>query len=264
MKLFLEKNLFVILLVLGIAIRCIGIERPLLDSHNIRQCHTAILTQNLVEDGFPWIKTRGSWNGFEDSTVVLEMPIQMHLAGRIYQFTGNMDAAGRAVTIFFWAIAFWQFNMLCGRLLNHNARRWSAIIFSISPISIFFGQSFQPETIMVAITLSILNGYLSWIASGVRTEDEKPLRYADLKLARQYFHEVEHHEFWLTTLALFLKYYFIDRTNPNEVRYWKRIYSENRLSLRWWMPLLVVDNLLTKTPLIRWLAWNIVMTGVKP
>lgn len=47
------------LLVLGVGLRCIAIERPLVDAHQFRQIHTAILTKNLIEDGYPWLKTRG-------------------------------------------------------------------------------------------------------------------------------------------------------------------------------------------------------------
>jgi hypothetical protein len=30
------------------------------------------------------------------------------------------------------------------------------------------------------------------------------------------------------------------------------------------MPLLTLDTILTRVPLVRWLAWNIVMWGEKP
>jgi SAM-dependent methyltransferase len=101
------------------------------------------------------------------------------------------------------------------------------------------------------------------MATEVRTEDESPLTLGDLKLARKYFPDVQHREFWISTLLLFLKYYAVDRVHPNQDRYWKRILRETPQSLRWWMPLRAVDNLLTRLPLMRWLAWNMVMWGKK-
>jgi SAM-dependent methyltransferase len=101
------------------------------------------------------------------------------------------------------------------------------------------------------------------MATGVRTPDESPLTVADLKLARRYFSHVEHREFWISTLLLFVKYYLIDRVHPNEDRYWKRILRETPESLWWWMPLRSLDTLLTRIPLLRWLAWNTVVWGVK-
>lgn len=101
------------------------------------------------------------------------------------------------------------------------------------------------------------------IATEVRTEDESPLKIADLRLARRYFPNVQHREFWISTLLLFAKYFALDRVHPNQDRYWKRILRETPQSLRWWMPLRAIDTALTRLPLLRWMAWNMVMWGEK-
>ena len=102
------------------------------------------------------------------------------------------------------------------------------------------------------------------MATAVRTPDEAPLTRADLALAREYFSDVQHREFWISTLALFAKYYLVDRVHPNEDRYWKRILRETPEHLRWWAPLRALDMVLTRLPAMRWLAWNMVMWGRKP
>jgi SAM-dependent methyltransferase len=101
------------------------------------------------------------------------------------------------------------------------------------------------------------------MASKVRTEDEAPLTFGDVETARRYFPSVQHREFWILTLSLFLKYYLIDRVHPNSERYWKKIFLETERTLWWWTPLERVDRLLTRLPLIRRLAWNMVMWGEK-
>jgi SAM-dependent methyltransferase len=101
------------------------------------------------------------------------------------------------------------------------------------------------------------------IATEVRTEDEAPLKIADLRLARKYFPNVRHREFWISALLLFVKYYALDRVHPNQDRYWKRILRETPQSLRWWTPLRAMDGALTRLPLLRWMAWNMVMWGEK-
>jgi SAM-dependent methyltransferase len=102
------------------------------------------------------------------------------------------------------------------------------------------------------------------MATKVRTEDEAPLTFADVKLASRYFEGVGHREFWIASLALFLKYFVIDRVHPNQDRYWKRIFGETTESLGWWLPLRKLDEQLTRLPLVRRLAWNMVMWGRKP
>ncbi len=101
------------------------------------------------------------------------------------------------------------------------------------------------------------------MATAVRTPDESPLTVADVELARKYFRRVEHREFWISTLLLFVKYYLKDGVHPNQDRYWKRILRERPEQLWWWMPLRVLDGVLTRIPLLRWLAWNVVMWGEK-
>src|SRR5215469_10816301 len=61
-------------------------------------------------------------------------------------------------------------------------------------------------------------------------------------------------KFWILSLALFLKYYAVDRIHPNQDRYWKRIYKETENSLVWWKPLRWLDSGLTRIPLVRRLA----------
>ena len=101
------------------------------------------------------------------------------------------------------------------------------------------------------------------IATKVRTEDEAPLTFRDVEVAEKYFRNVQHREFWISALALFLKYYLIDGVDPNKERYWKRIFLETEETLEWWHSLRALDEALTRVPLVRRLAWNMVMWGEK-
>jgi SAM-dependent methyltransferase len=101
------------------------------------------------------------------------------------------------------------------------------------------------------------------MATEVRTEDESPLRRADLALARHYFTDVDHREFWIASLVLFVKYLLVDRVHPNADRYWKRILKETDETLRWWKPLRALDSALTRIPGLRWWSWNTVMWGTR-
>jgi len=102
------------------------------------------------------------------------------------------------------------------------------------------------------------------MATEVRTIDESPVSFQTLRLAKRYFVNLRHREFWIASLALFVKYYLVNRIHPNEDRYWKRIYKESADSLWWWYPLRSLDTVLSRIPLIRALAWNMVIFGEKP
>ncbi len=101
------------------------------------------------------------------------------------------------------------------------------------------------------------------MADKVRTPDESPLRFSIVEEARALFPDLCFRCFWVAALALFLKYYLVDRVHPNADRYWKRIYRETGATLWWWKPLRLLDGALTRLPGVRALAWNIVLWGQK-
>lgn len=102
------------------------------------------------------------------------------------------------------------------------------------------------------------------MATDVRTPDEQPLTFSELDRLGKHFARVGHREFWILSLALFGKYYLVDGVHPNADRYWKRILTESDRTLWWWKPLAACDSVLTRLPLFRRLAWNMVMWGFKP
>jgi len=59
-----------------------------------------------------------------------------------------------------------------------------------------------------------------------RTPDEVPLRFADFPRLSRGFSAMKHREFQLFTLSLFLWFYLVERADPNQVRYWKKIIVE--------------------------------------
>lgn len=59
-----------------------------------------------------------------------------------------------------------------------------------------------------------------------RTPDEVPLRFADFERFRRGFRSLRHREFQMATLGIFLWFYWVERADPNEERYWKKIIVE--------------------------------------
>jgi len=104
-----------------------------------------------------------------------------------------------------------------------------------------------------------INVYRS-MARDVRTPDEHPLKWHDIKLFRQHFVKVETRYFWLTTLIIFVVMALAQRRNPNKERFWKVVVQEGE-KWRWlYQPLEKVDRFfLTIFPPLRLLCWNIVI-----
>ena len=101
------------------------------------------------------------------------------------------------------------------------------------------------------------------IATKVRTKDEQALSIFFVDKARDLFSKVRYDTFWLVTLWIFLRFFLIERVNPNRERYWKKIiYEEFRLR-RTYYRLEKVDNYLKKFPLMNRLSWNLAIVAEK-
>jgi len=101
------------------------------------------------------------------------------------------------------------------------------------------------------------------IATEVRTPDEKPLSIFFVDRVKQLFSEVKYDTFWLASLWILMRFFLIERVNPNKERYWKKIlYEESRLR-RTYYRLEKIDFYLKKIPLVKRLAWNLAIAAKK-
>ena len=103
------------------------------------------------------------------------------------------------------------------------------------------------------------------IADTVRTPDEHPLSFPDIESFRASFGEVAHREFWLTTLAVFLRFFLWERVDPKKERYWKKIYTDAERLTSFFTPLAHVDAaILGRIPALGRMCWNTVITAARP
>ena len=100
------------------------------------------------------------------------------------------------------------------------------------------------------------------MATAVRTPDEHPLKWRDLRRFRQHFGRVETRYFWFTTLLIFVLMATLQRRNPNKERFWKAVVQDAE---KWrWLhsPLEKLDRaLLWLLPPLRLLCWNVVVVS---
>jgi len=101
------------------------------------------------------------------------------------------------------------------------------------------------------------------IASEVRTKDERPLSFLFIGEVRNLFSHVVYDTFWLSTLWIFLKFYFIEKVDPNKERYWKKIINEEPRLRNIYNRLEKLDHLLKRIPLMKRFAWNIAIIATK-
>jgi 2-polyprenyl-3-methyl-5-hydroxy-6-metoxy-1,4-benzoquinol methylase len=98
------------------------------------------------------------------------------------------------------------------------------------------------------------------MATDVRTPDEHPLKWGDIKLFHKHFRTVETRYFWFTTLIIFVIMALAQRRNPNKERFWKVVVQEGNKWAWLYGPLESLDRLLLAIfPPLRLLCWNVVI-----
>ncbi len=98
------------------------------------------------------------------------------------------------------------------------------------------------------------------MATQVRTVDEHPLEMSDLKCFRAFFSQVTYEATWFFTLWIFLRFYLIERIDPNKERYWKKILLEHKRLEPMYRGLELCDRLLLSLfPFLKRYCWNIVV-----
>ncbi|MGQ4646696.1 methyltransferase domain-containing protein [Lyngbya aestuarii] len=101
------------------------------------------------------------------------------------------------------------------------------------------------------------------MATEVRTEDEMPLDINLINYIKSLFSETAYDTFWLATLWIFLHFYLIEKVDPNQERYWKKIILEQERLASTYQRLEKLDGLLKKVPGIKRFAWNLAVVATK-
>lgn len=101
------------------------------------------------------------------------------------------------------------------------------------------------------------------MATEVRTDDETPLNINIINYINSLFAKTNYDTFWLATLWIFLRFYLIEKVDPNKERYWKKIIIEQERLKPTYRRLEDLDRILKKIPGMKRCAWNIAVVATK-
>jgi ubiquinone/menaquinone biosynthesis C-methylase UbiE len=101
------------------------------------------------------------------------------------------------------------------------------------------------------------------MANEVRTDDETPLHINITRFVESLFSRTVYDTFWLATLWIFLRFYLIERVDPNKERYWKKIIAEHRRLEPSYRRLEKFDDVVKRLPFMERFAWNVAVVATK-
>lgn len=98
------------------------------------------------------------------------------------------------------------------------------------------------------------------LAKTLRTPDETPFRFCDLKEMKVHFKNGHHQEFWFFTLLIFIYFFLIERVHPGKERYWKKIIKDAPKYGNIFHILNKIDQVILKyLPFLKVFCWNTVI-----
>jgi len=163
------------LLVLSVAVRLIGITRPLLGNFATKNVVYAMIARNWAEGRAPlWYPTLDCLAAGRRSLHMVDFPVAAYLAGWLWRtLGGSLDVWGRASAVAFSTASVVLMYLFVRRRHGQTAAIGAGFVLALSPVSIIYGQSFMLEASLVFFTLGTfycLDRYLeagrfAWLAT---------------------------------------------------------------------------------------------------
>jgi hypothetical protein len=151
------------LLALGLLIRLVHLDAPLVGVHSWRQCDTAAMARNFAEEGLNPLYPRIDWRGDSPGYVEAEFPAYPYAVALLYRVFGTAEALGRLLSaLAFLAGAYALFRLV--RATDGEATAlWALGLILFLPRQIYYTRTFQPEGAMLACSAAGIYFFYRWL-----------------------------------------------------------------------------------------------------
>ena len=158
----MSRNRYHILwiLILAAALRLVQIGAPPVGRHAWRQCDTASVARNFHHNGYRLLYPQIDWE--VPGIVEMEFPLYPWVTSLLYRGLGESEAIARGLAILGSLLTIGLLYLLVRRILDERAALWSAFLYAVLPINLFFGRAIMPESWMLAATVAAVYFFLRW------------------------------------------------------------------------------------------------------
>ncbi|MDE2237051.1 MAG: glycosyltransferase family 39 protein, partial [Elusimicrobia bacterium] len=153
-----------------------GLSAPPYDYHYHRQTNTAAIARHYAQ-GRPFLSPQIDWDGAYSGPAATEFPLYMWLTGKLWPLAGLGDVWGRLLSAACSALAAVYLFLFLDRRFSRAEAVWSAILFGVIPIEVYFGRTIQPEALALAATLAAFYHWDCFL------DDDSPLHWCAAVLA---------------------------------------------------------------------------------
>lgn len=162
----MKRQLIFAILLLAFVLRLYHIDFPVAGWHSWRQADTAAMARNFYESGFDFLHPQIDWGGNSPGVVESEFPVYPFLVSVVYAVFGKNDAWGRLLSVIFSLFTIYGLYLLVRKYQSNSVALWSAFIYAIIPLSIYYSRAFMPESAMLMCSVLGIHWFSKWLDEG--------------------------------------------------------------------------------------------------
>ncbi|ABX09192.1 ArnT family glycosyltransferase [Prochlorococcus marinus] len=152
-------------LLIGFILRTILLNSPIVGVHSWRQADTAAMARHFYLNNTPIWLPQIDWAGNGEGFVESEFPIFPYLTAQLYKLFGIHEWIGRSFSVIFSLLTILLIIRIGELLINKEAGWWGGILFSILPMSVYYGRAFQAESLLLLLSALSLERLIESIRS---------------------------------------------------------------------------------------------------
>jgi len=152
--------------------RLYHLNSPIIGVHAWRQADTAAMARNFYRMQLSHPGLNNLWRFFYPQVdwggggyAETEFPIYPAIVSWLYRLTGDDMLYARLVTVLFSLIGLYFLYRLVELCFDRSVAFWSALFYAILPLSVFYGRTVQPESLVMMSTLGGLYFFKRWTVS---------------------------------------------------------------------------------------------------
>lgn len=157
------KQIIFAILLLALLVRLYHVHFPVAGWHSWRQADTAAMARNFFENGFDFFHPQIDWGGNSSGIVESEFPAYPFLVSLFYAVFGLNDAWGRLLSVIFSLFTIYGLYLLVRKYLSNSVALYSAFIYAIIPLNIYYSRAFMPESAMLMCSVLGIYWFSQWL-----------------------------------------------------------------------------------------------------
>ena len=158
-----SKYLNFIPILIGLIIRLVNIQMPIVGVHSWRQADTAAMARHFALGNTPIWLPQIDWGGAMKGYVESEFPLYPFIVGQFYKLFGLHEILGRSISLLFSLLTIFLIIRIASILFNSRAGFWAGIFYALMPLSVYYSRTFQAESLLLFLASLSLERFLIYI-----------------------------------------------------------------------------------------------------